>query len=749
VQGFELIAEASARSQRGHLDTVQVYERTNDPRTPISTVQGDTGPIIDLDGDLRGGLVDAELQFSLVDDVADTIFNAVSGAVDDAFRVALLRDGSEVWRGQLMPDDIQRPTRENGRYVLEMRAKTQYSILKSRTSALTGRHTLGAVIEDSLQDLAGTPVAAATAWYPFRDPPLTAEPLWAVERDVEALVGRDDEPLSLNDIAEDTARLLAARVMQWAGEWRVYQPKALSADTRWTTTEGSRQEDHELLYGAVETEVGGAERRRPAARQQSVRYNHGAIGGPLLENREFRDPIQAVSGDADFNWRPTSNTVFTQSTGIEGSLTLTGELLEFAPTGAPTRYVEQDGGFITGGPDATLKFGIVRTIFSGANDLAAADQYTYYRLQVGSYYWDNAAGAWTTTAEDNQQVFNNVIQQDVSTGLIDTAPLVDGSTPISGQLKLRLYSIFSLVDDASAADPWVITYDTVDIVRDVIGSDGDETLARLVTAGLEDVFAGKVLDEAQLLSGDGPTSLHRARLTIDGDSTDSWKVGTYGASEVASGTSLSELWAQESLQMSRPAPRLFTERWHLPASTPLTPFYVVPRGGTVTHWERLRLDFRRHMIDALWVQLQPVDSAAPVAFSEEGLRARTGVVEQRRAGIVAFSSIETLPIDIHAFVRGPTIGAGQVLWQYTTSQALQTRSPAISGSAPTGTQFDVEVRLPGGSFSKIGTATESGGTLSSDIGAGVLIVSGATVRYVGPDTEVTGNIDVSLQAVAA
>jgi hypothetical protein len=425
--------------------------------------------------------------------------------------------------------------------------------------------------------------------------------------------------------------------MQWGGEWRLYQPKALSSDTRWTTDSATRQEVHTLPYSSLETEVGGIERRRPSARQQSVRYNHGPIGGTLLENRAFKEPIEDASGSNDFNWRPTSLTTFEQQTGGAGSVSIEGEVVTNDPSGPPLAYIDQKGGSITGGADAVLKYGIDRDIVPPEASVLNADHYLYYLIQVGSYFWDNAAKQWTTTAAYNEEVFTNVSQLDASTGLIETAPLDDGGAAISGQLTVRLYGIFSKVSDSTGVDPWSVRYRTVDIVRDVVGATEDETLARLFTVGVQNVFAGEVLDEVLLLSGDGPTSLHRSRLTVQGDETTSWKIGAYDGAEAASGVALGQHWAQQSVQMSRPAPQRFEETWYLAGSTALTPFYTVERGGIPTHWERLTLDFRDDAMSGLWVQMQPVDETLDTSFAEEKIRQETGVVERRDAGTIVFS----------------------------------------------------------------------------------------------------------------
>jgi hypothetical protein len=118
----------------------------------------------------------------------------------------------------------------------------------------------------------------------------------------------------------------------------MYQAPYLSDVTRWSGPYESTIEDNKLSYDDVEIEQGGIERRRPAARQQSVRYAHGQVQGVLLENPNFLRPIQEQGGTGVGNWRPVTTSVngdfIDQQSSLSsgGTVTIQYETVEFEPT---------------------------------------------------------------------------------------------------------------------------------------------------------------------------------------------------------------------------------------------------------------------------------------------------------------------------------------------------------------------------------------------------------------------------------
>lgn len=654
ISGYGHLATAKALNRVDKMVEVRVYQRDQTFESPIETVLAKPLPRlayrVQEEEDLNGGLVRGDLSLRVVDTTTAAIYEAVAGALDDQFRVVLLLDGQEQWRGQLIPDEIKRDTYEGEvRYVLGLTAKTQYPGIEAERwqdiEGGTGFQPLGTVASESLSPIADTPLVAATDWYPFTDPPIASEPFFEVYRDPNALLDQDDEGISLEAIAEDTGRVLQTRLLQWQGEWRAYQARVLSDATTWTEADGTTRTENHLRTDTNDTERGGIERRRPPARQQSVRYQHGQIGDTLLKNREFKNEIQDPGGDGQFNWRPTQSGV--RQLASRDSIRIEVEVqenIDATLTVPPSWRVQQFGGTVIGGPDRALVFGFNGRIFAGSNRPPGFQEYRlFYRLKVGDYYWDKAADAWTTSVADNRLDITAV--QDDFDEAVFTAPLDDNGTPITGQIEVRLYGAWMIVDDPSAIDEDdlpEVEYQVVDIALEVEGSGGEDPEARLVTVGVVDETKGVALPEAVILSGDGPTSAHAQRLqAMPGDDsglveTQGWQRGAYESTDDSSGTDLQELWGAESLQRRRPSAGLYEETYFFGETEAITPLVVVERDGLLTHWERCELDFGRWAVSGVWIEMQPVDETLPVAFAEEDLRPVQGVVQQREAGVITF-----------------------------------------------------------------------------------------------------------------
>lgn len=313
----------------------------------------------------------------------------------------------------------------------------------------------------------------------------------------------------------------------------------------------------------------------------SITYFHRKQAFALVGNPYFVDDIQSTSGDGILNWKPSDASIVTNNLGRGGvpyeprglQVPSTYFNLSDGLAGEPSgikqgiidsipHFVYQKGGYIEGG--AGRFFGYI-TYLKLLGDAIGnyGECYTAIQLKIGSYWMTvNAAGefSWKSSVSGNEEYLVFPLGRpsgDFQELFIPAAELVDGTTPISGNLEIWLYQV---VEDyngtASAGVTAAVWDDNIALLTDENGGVYPEaTVTSCVETDSNNTKS--VSSDVPILFGSGPTQGHRSRLTaLDNLGNDSeitpssFQVGNDFTGAI-SGMSRDELWCDIVLRQTQ------------------------------------------------------------------------------------------------------------------------------------------------------------------------------------------------------
>lgn len=692
-------------------------------------------------------VANAEVRVTLDDYVPGSgeagIYQALSTARDKEWRLELDIDGALDWQGFVVPRRVTKDLSRAGKRIVTVLAKSRLGDLAGGTimASTTGTEDMASILRRLLREYARANVVAATSWYPFDGVAMLDEPLARLLIERRTFTDEEGETITDDVVLEQTHKRLGARLVQSEGKWQVYQEAHLTqgnvdvteidANGNETVTTENRVvnlESDGRLIESGSSAIGSLGQLR----RQSVRYSHGTIGQELLSNLSFFRTPQAASGDGSFNWRPADtqgHEYITSANAVRAEIITNNGL----PSSAPTRYWQQFGGQVVGGPERQMAFGFDASIVEGAQTITGiGPKRVYYVLKVGSAWWNEGARVWQTTQALNPRDFA-VGQSDMSLDIVTTALTLSGS-PVSGLLEVRLYGGWEDTPDQRANGS--AEYRSVTIQLLTPNSEGELTdpEARLTTVQEIDTLGTEDGGEVNFIVGDGPTTAHDARLRYIGGTgtvqplTQNWALQPHSN---ATGISLDRLWAVEQLKRRRTA----AERRRVRISSRgkvLSPARIYAWDGKLWSWEQWTYSAAggEQSYDITLVEEKSDPVTFDVAFAQEDLKQASTQGTRRAATAVVFSPIQAVPQKLGVTIKNPT-GVGATQWVVPAFGAdLEFEAPIITGQAETADAATYDVQIGGVSVGSVDVS--SAGAVTTTVVSGTAFGSAQTLQLVGP-----------------
>lgn len=623
-------------------ETDHVGSSTDIEAISLNLAYGSGNPVI------TGGLMPSTLT-AVVRDENKAIHGDFFGEGERHVRGQLYRDGSLIWTGYLVTDEIVQPLGDYDNAVT-LRFVCALSYLTGADLTGDGSASIATVVADAISELALlTAIKIAIKWNPYRaDSPVTrmAE---VVKMDRDEAVNSDGSRISFGEVLEtEIAERFMARVLQANGAWIVHQPE-LCGDASYVANRydltGAYQSVDDTISTLTVDEAAGVgilsghvKKGVPSYKKSRTRYEHGPAGN--FQGDEFESTQNSDFG----NWQFDQPLAWKKGTGSRDAQRIqpgydSGTALGFlrnatdytggAASAYATDHYYQDLGYTVPEREITIRLRAkgryiypptLRGRTGGSRVPETRQRPMFYAIRIrnkrpseagGSYRWYNAeTDQWVSRGENDPlknefKVTNQWTNLGGTTGGITTAPLPEGF-----EKTIRLY-IYGGTDTIAAADGTFKTeyfvWDQVNLAYLVAAEETATAIETIVTN--IGITASRENKGPTFRFGDGLGNGYARGFSIeDGGETlktGDWKKGEYGALEDPSGHNLDRVWNERFLDRHRASLDILEAVLRLTGAADYWPHQALAYDGTQYICTGYDHDLLRRRIAFKGVQAKP------------------------------------------------------------------------------------------------------------------------------------------------